>query len=87
MRIKNKMKDFDVESKEWWEVAEEYFIKELEKNLTQHRIDEKNFKYKLEIYWKKIPNFVCGSPTSTKTLGQGEEIEIKPNGTTKEEEV
>ncbi len=31
MRIKNKMKDFDAESKEWWEVAKEYFTKELEK--------------------------------------------------------
>jgi hypothetical protein len=33
MRIKNKMKDFDAESKERWEVAKEYFAKELEKNL------------------------------------------------------
>jgi hypothetical protein len=31
MRIKNKMKNFDAESKEWWEVAKEYFTKELEK--------------------------------------------------------
>jgi hypothetical protein len=30
MRTKNKMKDFDVESKEWWEVVKEYFVKELE---------------------------------------------------------
>jgi len=87
MRIKNKMKDFDVESKEWWEVAEEYFIKELEKNLTQHRIDERSLKYKLEIYWKKIPDFVCGNPTNTKTLGQSKEIEIRPSGITQEEEV
>ncbi len=49
MRTNNKMKDFDVESKEWWEVVEEYFAKELEKNLTQHRIDERSLKYKLEI--------------------------------------
>ncbi len=33
MRMKNKMKDSKVESKEWWEVAKKYFIKELEKNL------------------------------------------------------
>ncbi len=33
MMIKSKMKDFDVESKEWWEVVEEYFTKELEKNM------------------------------------------------------
>jgi len=32
MRTKNKM-DFKIESKEWWEVAKEYFTKELEKNL------------------------------------------------------
>jgi len=29
----NKMKDFKVEFEEWWEVAKEYFTKELEKNL------------------------------------------------------
>jgi len=28
------MKDFEVEYKERWEVAEEYFTKELEKNLS-----------------------------------------------------
>jgi hypothetical protein len=44
MITKNKMKDFDVESKEWWEVAKEYFVKKLEKNLTQHRIDERSFR-------------------------------------------
>ncbi len=33
MRIKNKMKDFEAESKEWQEVAQEYFTKQLEKNL------------------------------------------------------
>jgi hypothetical protein len=33
MRMKNKMKDSEVESKEWWEVIEEYFTKKLEKNL------------------------------------------------------
>jgi hypothetical protein len=27
------MKDYDVEFKEWWDVVEEYFAKELEKNL------------------------------------------------------
>jgi hypothetical protein len=32
MRTKNKMKDFEVEYK-WWEVAKEYFTKELEMNL------------------------------------------------------
>jgi len=32
MRIKNKMKDFDVESK-WWEAIDKYFSKELERNI------------------------------------------------------
>ncbi len=27
MRMKNKMKFFEVESKEWWEVTEKYFTK------------------------------------------------------------
>jgi len=32
MKMKNKMKDFEVESEEWWEVTKEYITKELEKN-------------------------------------------------------
>ncbi len=43
------MKDFEAHSKEWWEVAEEYFVKELEKNLVWYRIDERILKYKLEV--------------------------------------
>jgi hypothetical protein len=66
MRTKNKMKDFEVECEEWWEVVEEYFTKELEKNLAQHRADEKILRYKLETYQKKFPDFICGIPTSTK---------------------
>ncbi len=41
MRTKNKMNDFEAESEEWWEVAREYFTKEFEKNLVQHKIDER----------------------------------------------
>lgn len=48
------MKDFDVESEEWWEVVEEYSTKELEKNLAQHKADVRNFWYKLEIYQKNL---------------------------------
>jgi hypothetical protein len=33
MRIKNKLKDFDTESKEWWGVTKGYIAKELENNL------------------------------------------------------
>jgi hypothetical protein len=40
-RIKNTMKDFDVEFKEWWKLVEEYFAKELEKNMVQHKVDER----------------------------------------------
>ncbi len=74
MRIKNKMKDFKVESKEWWEVVEEYFTKELEKNLAQHRVNERILRYKLEAYQKNFLDFIYGSPTSTKILSQNEEI-------------
>jgi hypothetical protein len=44
------MKDFDIKFEEWWEVVEEYFTKELEKKLVQHRVDERILKYKLEAY-------------------------------------
>ncbi len=50
MRTKNKMKNFKAEFEEWWEVAKEHFTKELEKNLTQHKADERILKYKLETY-------------------------------------
>jgi hypothetical protein len=33
MRKNNKMKDSKAKSEQWWEVEEEYFTKELEKNL------------------------------------------------------
>jgi hypothetical protein len=33
MKTKNNMKDFEVEFEEWREVIEEYFTKELEKNM------------------------------------------------------
>jgi hypothetical protein len=33
MRTNNKMKDSEAKSKEQWEVTEEYFAKDLEKNL------------------------------------------------------
>jgi len=44
------MKDSEAKFEEWWEVVEEYFIKELENNLAQHRTDEKILRYKLEAY-------------------------------------
>jgi hypothetical protein len=87
MRTKNKMKDFKVESEEWWEVAKEYFTKELERNLVQHKIDEKILKYKLEVYQKNFPKFVCGNPTNIEVSSWDEDNEAEPNGTTREEEV
>jgi hypothetical protein len=61
MRTKNKMKDSKVEYEEWWEAIEEYFTKELEKKLIQHRGDEIIMKYKLELYQKNFSNFVYGN--------------------------
>jgi hypothetical protein len=64
MRIKNKLKDSDAISKEWWEVA-----KELEKNMAQHRVDGRIVRYKLKVYQRNILDFVSGSATSIKALG------------------
>ncbi len=81
------MKDFKAKFEEWCEVAQEYFTKELEKNLAQHRVDERILKYKLETYQKNFPNFICGSSTSTELLSHNEETKAGPNGTVQEEEV
>ncbi len=51
------MKDFEAKFEEWWEVAKEYFTKELEKNLIQHRVDELILKYKLETYQNIFSKF------------------------------
>jgi len=82
MKMKNKMKDSKAKFEEWWEVVEEYFTKELENNLVQHRADERIMTYKLEAYQKNFPDFIYGSPTSTKVSDHDEKIEAGPNGTT-----
>jgi hypothetical protein len=69
------------------EVAEEYFSKELEKNLAQHRTNDKKYIYKFKVYQKTFLDFVCGSPTSIEASCQDEENEARPNGTVQEEEV
>jgi len=51
MRTKDRMKDSEAKSKEWWEVAEEYFTKELENNIVQHKVDERILRYKLKAYF------------------------------------
>jgi len=73
MRMKNKTKDFELEFEERWEVVEEYFTKEMEKNLAHHKVDERILKYKLEAYKKNFLDFICDSPTSIEVSGQNEE--------------
>ncbi len=73
------MKDSKAESKEWWKVAEEYFTKELEKNLAQHNFEVYQ---KLEVYQKNFPDFIYGNLTSTEVSNQDEETEARPSGTT-----
>ncbi len=87
MKTRNKMKDFEAKSKECWEVAKEYFTKELEKNIVQHKVSERILRYKLEAYQKNFPNFIYGSPTSIEVLGQDEETEARPNGIIHEEKI
>jgi len=52
------MMDSEAEFEEWCEVAKEYFTKELEENLAQHRTNERIMQYKLEAYQKNFPNFI-----------------------------
>jgi hypothetical protein len=59
MKIKNKMKDSDAESKEWWEVGEKY----------GSTVDERIVRYKLKVYQRNILDFVYGSGTSIEALG------------------
>ncbi len=87
MRMKNQMKDFEAQSKEWWEVVEEYYKKELEKNLTQHRVDERILRFKLEAYQNNFPDFICGSPINIEVSSQDEEMKARPNGTAQKEEM
>ncbi len=79
MRTKNKMKDYEVESKEWWQVVEEYFTKELENNLAQHRTNERILRYNLEVYQKKFLDFIYGNLTSIEVSGQDEKTKVRPS--------
>jgi hypothetical protein len=45
------------------------FFVELEKNMAQHKVNERTYRYKLEVYRKTFQDFVCGNPKSTKTSG------------------
>jgi hypothetical protein len=57
MRMKNKVKDFEAEFKEWWEVATEYFTKELEKNMVQHKTNEFFFEVQVGSLLKEFSKF------------------------------
>jgi hypothetical protein len=87
MRMKNKMKDFEVKFEEWNEVTKEYFTKESKKNLAQHGANERIMRYKLEAYQKTFIDFIYGSLTITRISGHDEETKAKPSGITQEEEV
>jgi hypothetical protein len=82
MRMKNKMKDSEAEFEEWWEVVEEYFTKELEKNLAKHKADERILKYKLKVYQKNFLDFMCGNPINIEVLGQDEKTKVGLSGIT-----
>ncbi len=81
------MKDSKAKFEEWWEVAKEYFIKESDNNVAQHRANERFLRYKLEVYQKNFLDFICGSPTSIEVSSQDEESEARPGGIAQEEEV
>jgi hypothetical protein len=86
MRTKNKMKDFEAESKEWWEVAKEYFTNEMKKNMVQHRTNEKILRYKLKAY-KKNSRFYLWQSKKYTCISQDEKTKIGSNGIAQKEEV
>ncbi len=63
------MKDSEAQYEDWWEFVKEYFTKELENNLAQHRVDERIMRYKLEAYQMNFPDFISSNPTSIEVLG------------------
>jgi hypothetical protein len=69
VKMKNKMKDFKAKFEEWWELAEEYFTKELEKNSIQHKTNYKILKYKSKAYQKKISKFHLWQSNKYKGIG------------------
>jgi len=80
------MKDFEAKSKEWWEVVEEYFTKELQKNLAQHKVDKELW----GISWKLIKRIFQISFVAIQQVQRyqvNKKIKVGPNGTTQEEEI
>ncbi len=62
------------------------FSKELEKNLAHIELMKKLWGISWKLI-KKIPNFICSSPTSTKVSGQDEETKVGLSGIAQEEEI
>ncbi len=87
MKMKKKMKDFEKINEEWWEVVEEYFTKELEKKLAQHKANEIIMKHKLETYQKNFPDFIYNSLINIKISSQDEGTKVGPSGITQEKEM
>ncbi len=52
-----------------------------------NKANEKKYRYKLKVYQRTFPDFICGSPTSTETSCQDEENEASPCGATQKEKV
>ncbi len=55
--------------------------------MARRKADERTYKYKLKVYQRNLPDYVCGILISIKTLGQYEENEARPNGITQKEKV
>jgi hypothetical protein len=59
----------------------------LEKNLTEHRANERILRYKLKFYQKNFLGFVYGNLRSIEAWDRDEEVEARPNRIAQEEEV
>jgi hypothetical protein len=59
----------------------------MDKNLAQHKADERILKYKLEAYKKNFLDFICDNLTSIEVSSQNEETKAGPNGIAQEEGV
>ncbi len=81
------MKYFEAKFEEQWEVVEDYFIKQLKKNMAQYRANERILRYKLEAYQMNFPDYICGNPTSTKVSRHNEDTKIGPSGIAQDEEI
>lgn len=86
MKIKSKMKDSNAKSKEWWEVTEEYFFKELEENLAQQS-RWKKVQIQIEGLSENLPRFYMWKPNKHRNIMPRWGNEAGLNGTAQKEEV